>query len=91
MTSRRLAAANRRNARQSTGPRTAQGKRSVARNAVRHGLRVPVLADPDLANEIVELAERLADGSKNCGHESSQSALPRHRSISNAYVTPVIS
>jgi hypothetical protein len=64
LTSRRLAAANRRNARQSTGPRTAQGKRSVARNAVRHGLRVPVLADPDLANEIVELAERLADGSQ---------------------------
>jgi hypothetical protein len=30
---------------------------------LRHGLRVPVLADPVLTQEIVELAERLADGS----------------------------
>ena len=64
MTSRRLAAANRRNARKSTGPRTAEGKRSVARNALRHGLRIPVFADPALAKEIVELAERIADGSQ---------------------------
>lgn len=62
MTSSRLAA-NRRNARRSTGPRTAAGKLTVARNALRHGLRVPVLADPALAPDIVELAERLADGS----------------------------
>ena len=61
--SRRLAAANRRNARLSTGPRTADGKRRAASNAMRHGLRVPVLADPALAKEIVELAERLANGS----------------------------
>jgi hypothetical protein len=56
-------AANRRNARRSTGPRTAPGKLSAARNALRHGLSLPVFADPALAREIAELAERLADGS----------------------------
>jgi hypothetical protein len=62
VTSSRLAAANRRNARRSTGPRSASGKRSVAVNALRHGLSVSVLADPILASEVVELAERLAHG-----------------------------
>jgi hypothetical protein len=65
VTSRRLAAANRRNARKSTGPRTAEGKLKAARNALRHGFVVPVLADPALAKDIVELAERFADGSKD--------------------------
>lgn len=63
MTSPCVAAANRRNARLSTGPRTASGKRSVAVNALRHGLSVPVLADPVLATGIAELAERIANGS----------------------------
>ncbi len=36
LTARRLAA-NRRNARRSTGPRTAEGKARVARNAIKHG------------------------------------------------------
>jgi hypothetical protein len=35
-------AANRRNARASTGPRTAAGKRKVAANALRHGLAASV-------------------------------------------------
>jgi hypothetical protein len=56
-------AANRRNARLSTGPRTASGKRSVAVNALRHGLSIPVFADPGLATEIAELAQRIANGS----------------------------
>ena len=62
MTHPRLAA-NRCNARLSTGPRTASGKRRVALNALRHGLSLPVLADPALAKEIVDLAERIARGS----------------------------
>jgi hypothetical protein len=59
MTSPRIAAANHRNARLSTGPRTATGKQSAARNALRHGFRVPVLANPLLAEEVTELAEQL--------------------------------
>jgi hypothetical protein len=48
--------ANRRNARKSTGPRTRAGKAAVARNALRHGLTIPVLADPTLAREVVDAA-----------------------------------
>jgi predicted outer membrane protein len=59
----RQLAANRRNARLGTGPRSAAGKRSVAVNALRHGLSIPVFADPGLATEVVELAERIAKGS----------------------------
>src|SRR5690242_19909545 len=56
----RLRAANRANAARSTGPRTAAGKAAVARNALRHGLSLPVLADPALAAEAAALAERIA-------------------------------
>jgi hypothetical protein len=47
MTSPRQAEANRRNALSSTGPRTAIGKATVARNAVRHGAfaALPVIPD----------------------------------------------
>jgi hypothetical protein len=42
VTSPRKAAANRRNARQSTGPRTAAGKTAASLNALKHGLNTPV-------------------------------------------------
>lgn len=50
------ARASRRNARKSTGPRTAAGKAIVAQNAKKHGLSVPVLADLCLAPEVEALA-----------------------------------
>ena len=59
MTSPAKIRANRRNARKSTGPRTRAGKATVARNALRHGLTVPVLADPTLAREVVDLARAI--------------------------------
>src|SRR5437660_999263 len=55
----RILAANRANAVRSTGPRTRAGKAAVARNALRHGLSLPVLADPALAAEVVALAQRI--------------------------------
>ena len=47
------------NARASTGPRTVGGKARVARNALRHGLSLPVLEDPAVGPEVEELARRI--------------------------------
>ena len=43
-----------------TGPRTRAGKAIVARNAWRHGLSLPVLADAALAPEVAALARAIA-------------------------------
>ena len=48
--------ANRANALRSTGPKTNAGKSQVARNAVKHGLAVPVSADATLVVAIEKLA-----------------------------------
>jgi hypothetical protein len=45
MTTEKQIAANRGNARKSTGPRTLDGKRKSRRNAVRHGLTAETLID----------------------------------------------
>src|ERR1700739_676652 len=60
MTSAAIVTANRANAARSTGPRTRAGKAAVARNALRHGLSLSVLADPALAPEAAALAQRIA-------------------------------
>jgi hypothetical protein len=59
MTTARKLAANRANARSSTGPRTAAGKARVARNACRHGLNRPVTGEPALAREVETLARAI--------------------------------
>src|SRR5215213_8060140 len=61
MASARQLAANRANARRSTGPRSARGKARSSLNALRHGLAVSVYTDPDLSDEIEGLARRIAD------------------------------
>ena len=62
MTSARQIAANRRNARRSTGPRSSRGKSRSARNAVKHGLSLSVLQDPVLAPEVARLAAAITGG-----------------------------
>ena len=60
MLSDRKIAANRRNARRSTGPRTAATKARASRNALRHGLAIPLSRDPLTSAEIDRLAAALA-------------------------------
>src|SRR6202011_2459882 len=60
--SERKRAANRRNARSSTGPRTAAGKARVTQNALRHGLNVAVADDPLLTEDVERLARAIRDG-----------------------------
>jgi hypothetical protein len=61
MISSRKLRANRNNARASTGPRTAAGKAQATRNARKHGLSVPIMADASLAAEVKILARQIAD------------------------------
>jgi hypothetical protein len=60
VTSARKRAANRANAGASTGPRTAAGKARSSRNARRHGLSVPALADPHYSDDVKRLATTIA-------------------------------
>jgi hypothetical protein len=63
----RTIAANRRNAQKSTGPRTAEGKRQVAKNALKHGFRGTgalldeTLLAPDLEKDYGEYQRLCAD------------------------------
>lgn len=54
--------ANRLNARLSTGPRTTAGKARVARNALQHGLSMPIEGVPELNAAATKLATLLAGG-----------------------------
>jgi hypothetical protein len=60
MTTALQVAANRCNARQSSGPKSRAGKSRAARNARRHGLATPIWSDPALASATEALARELA-------------------------------
>jgi hypothetical protein len=65
LTSDRTIKANRANARASTGPRTAQGRARASRNAIRHGLSLPVCSNPALSDEVETLAREIAGSGAN--------------------------
>jgi hypothetical protein len=65
VTSPRKIAANRKNARRSTGPRTTPGKLLARGNALKHGLATAVRGDPTLVSEIERLADALAGNTRN--------------------------
>ena len=65
MASKEKIAANQRNARRSTGPRTARGKSRASRNALKHGLTMITLANPTFSSEIEEIAKAI------CGEDTS--------------------
>jgi len=65
VTSERKIAANRANARASTGPRTAQARTRAVRNALRHALSLPVCSIPALSEEVETLAHEIAGPGAN--------------------------
>ncbi len=64
-TSDRRRRANRANARLSTGPKSKAGKAHSSKNALRHGLNLPIWSDPALAPEAEKLARRIAGDNAN--------------------------
>ena len=60
MASEKQIAANRANAKKSTGPRTAAGKSASSQNAFRHGLSAPLRLDPAALVNVESLARDLA-------------------------------
>jgi len=80
MTSDRKRAANRRNAHKSTGPTSAAGKSQSSRNALSHGLAVPISTFATLAPEIDALARLFCgvNGSDASRMESARVAAEAH-------------
>ena len=64
MPSERQIAANRANARKSSGPRSASGKKRASRNALKHGLNTP-LSGAAVTREIDALARQIAGDPKD--------------------------
>jgi hypothetical protein len=60
LTSDRRMEANRANARASTGPKSMHGRARSARNALRHGLSLPIYTDAAWADQVRTLAQEIA-------------------------------
>jgi hypothetical protein len=65
MASERQIAANRRNARSSTGPRSSAGKKRASRNAYRHGLTLSITSSAASAKQLEKLARKIAGNTEN--------------------------
>jgi hypothetical protein len=61
----RQIAANRRNARRSTGPRSTAGRYWASKNSYRHGLSTSIFASAEQQNRVISLARKLAGQSSN--------------------------
>jgi hypothetical protein len=73
-------AANRANAKKSSGPRTAAGKLKSSRNAFRHGLSGPLPPDPTTSGKIDSIAAVLA------GEQTSEDRLESAADFARAQV-----
>jgi hypothetical protein len=65
MASERQIAANRRNARKSTGPRSGAGKKRASRNAYRHGLTLSITSTAAYAKQLDNLVRKIAGDSED--------------------------
>jgi hypothetical protein len=64
MPSARKIAANRINAKKSTGPRSKAGRQASRRNALRHGLAIDIRTDPAYHDDIEQLAKIMSGASR---------------------------
>ena len=78
MASERQIAANRRNARKSSGPRSGAGKNRSSRNAYRHGLTVSFTSSEGFAKQLDKLTRKIA------GDTEDPILLERARAIAQA-------
>jgi hypothetical protein len=80
LTSDRQQRANQANAKASKGPKTKAGRARSARNALRHGLSIPVCKEPSLSIQAEEIALKLA------GPDPDEALLDRARVVGEAQV-----
>jgi hypothetical protein len=78
MASERQIAANRRNARKSTGPRPGTGKKRASRNAYRHGLTLNITSTAAVAKQLDNLVREIGGDSEDA------IVLERARAIAQA-------
>ena len=76
--------ANRKNASFSTGPKSAGGRARAAQNARRHGLSVPITADPKLSAEVQAVAQEISSGDldpnvRACAHRVAEAHVDLNR------------
>ena len=74
---------NRPTARSRPGPRTAAGRARSAKNSLRHGLSLPVLADPVLSKEVAALARQVSGA--DAGEELQGTRGPHCRSANRSW------
>ena len=78
MASERQIAANRRNARKSTGPRSGAGRKRASRNAYRHGLTLNITSTAAFAKQLNKPARKIAGDTKDA------ITLERARAVAHA-------
>jgi hypothetical protein len=96
MATERQIAANRANAKKSTGPKTAAGKQRSSRNAFRHGLSGPLPDDPVTLAMIDDIASAVArevddESPQAVTFARSQLELRRIREVRNRLMTGLVS
>jgi hypothetical protein len=74
MASNRQIAANRTNAKKSTGPRSKAGREVSRQNARRHGLAIAIGNDPLFRDDIEKLARAISGGAQNVAVQARETA-----------------
>jgi hypothetical protein len=80
LTSDRKIRANRVNAQASTGPQTKHGRARATRNALRHGLSLPVCSNPAFSEEVEALVREIV------GEDTNEKLLEHARRIAEAQI-----